>query len=110
MDVTALASSGAGEGSLLSVANLRDPLDTNFTVVLNTGQMVRCSLPPLQRHPSGLCGYSQSTMKGVGGAGWGSWGCREGGAGGCRGGGCRGLGGLGGGSVKLMDRLMEIPV
>ena len=48
--------SGCGiEDSPVSVAQLRDSIDSSFTVVLSTGEMVRCSVPLLHRHPSGLC-------------------------------------------------------
>ncbi|KAL5463582.1 hypothetical protein EMCRGX_G032493 [Ephydatia muelleri] len=49
--------SGCGiEDSPVSVAQLRDSIDSSFTVVLSTGEMVRCSVPLLHRHPSvSLC-------------------------------------------------------
>lgn len=58
VDITPLfmAPSGGGESLLRSVTKLRDPVDSSFTVILNNGRMVRCSVPPLLRHPSvSLC-------------------------------------------------------
>ena len=44
------ASPAAGEGG---VAKIRDGLSDSFTVELVSGEMLRCSLPLLHRHPVG---------------------------------------------------------
>lgn len=52
-DVSLLPDSvNAMEGSAV-VTGVRDPIEESFTVVLDSGRMARCSLPPVYRHPVG---------------------------------------------------------
>ena len=46
-------SDGMDSHSGSSVARVRDALGDSFTVVLTSGEMLRCSLPSLCRHPVG---------------------------------------------------------